>query len=57
MITEYRMLDYDMFDEDMVTEINAMASKGWVIIRILDPMPWVNHTDGMFIRIFYERSL
>lgn len=51
------MLDYDMFDEDMVTEINAMASKGWVIIRILDPMPWVNHTDGMFIRIFYERSL
>jgi hypothetical protein len=31
-----------------------MGSKGWEIIRILEPMKWQN-SDGMFIRIYYKR--
>jgi hypothetical protein len=53
---EYRMIDHDMFDEDMPCEINRMGERGWEIFRILDPIPWVNN-DGMFIRIFYKRVL
>jgi hypothetical protein len=52
---EYRMIDHDMFDEDMVREMNGMGERGWKIIRILDPMPW-KESEGMFIRIFYERE-
>jgi len=52
---EYRMIDYDMFDEDMIHEINGLSKRGWKIIRVLDPMKWAN-SDGMFIRIFYERE-
>lgn len=52
---EYRMIDYDMFDEDMSREIEGLTSRGWKIIRILDPMKWVN-SEGMFIRIFYQRK-
>lgn len=51
---EYRMIDHSMFDEDMIFEMNSMAEKGWKIIRILDPMKWLN-SDGIFIRVFYER--
>ena len=53
---EYRMIDHDMFDEYMIHEMNSMGNKGWKIIRILDPMKWLD-SDGMFIRIFYERSM
>lgn len=52
---EYRMIDYDMFDGDMSIEIEGLTLKGWKIIRILEPMKWVNN-DGMFIRIFFERK-
>jgi hypothetical protein len=52
---EYRMLDHEMFDGNMIREINMMASKGWKIIRILDPIKWED-SEGMFIRIFYERE-
>ena len=52
---EYRMIDYDMFDEDIIHEINGLSKRGWKIIRVLDPMKWAN-SDGMFIRIFYERE-
>lgn len=52
---EYRMIDHDMFDETMIEEINGLTKRGWKIIRILDPMKWLN-SDGMFIRIFYERE-
>ena len=52
---EYRMIDYDMFDEDMSREIEGLTSRGWKIIRILEPMKWVN-SEGMFIRIFYQRK-
>jgi hypothetical protein len=51
-IFEYRMIDYDMFDEDMSVEIEVLTSRGWKIIRILDPLPWKSDYDGMFIRIF-----
>lgn len=53
---EYRMIDYDMFDENMIHEINNLCKNGWKIIRILDPIQWVNKDDGKFIRIFYERN-
>ena len=49
------MIDHDMFDETMIEEINGLTRRGWKIIRILDPMKWLN-SDGMFIRIFYERE-
>ena len=49
------MIDYDMFDEDMSREIEGLTSCGWKIIRILEPMKWVN-SEGMFIRIFYQRK-
>ena len=52
---EYRMIDYDMFDEDMLREIEGLTYSGWKIIRILEPMKWVN-SEGMFIRIFYQRK-
>ena len=55
MEIEYRMIDHNMFDENMVNEMNGMGKRGWKIIRILDPMPWKG-SDGMFIRIFYERE-
>jgi hypothetical protein len=43
-----------MFDEDEIRTMNSMGSKGWEIIRILDPMKWLND-DGMFVRIYYKR--
>ena len=52
---EYRMIDYDMFDETMTQELNGLTLRGWKIIRILEPMKWAN-SDGMFIRIFFERK-
>jgi hypothetical protein len=52
---EYRMIDYDMFDEDMIREINGLTSRGWRIKKILKPMPFVN-SEGLFIRIFFERK-
>lgn len=55
-IFEYRMIDHDMFDKDMIIEINSLANRGWKIVRILDPMNW-SGSDGMFIRIFYERKV
>ena len=51
---EYRVIDHDMFDEDEIQLMNSMGSKGWEIIRILDPMKWLN-SDGMFVRIYYKR--
>lgn len=53
---EYRMIDHDMFDEDTPREINSMGERGWEIIRILDPIKWIN-SEGFFIRIFYKREL
>lgn len=54
-IFEYRLIDHDMFNEDEMRTMNFMASKGWEIIRILDPMKWIN-SDGMFVRIYYKRE-
>ena len=51
---EYRVIDHDMFDEDEIQTMNSMGSKGWEIIRILEPMEWLN-SDGMFVRIYYKR--
>ena len=51
---EYRVIDHDMFDEDEIRTMNSMGSKGWEIIRILDPMKWLN-SDGMYVRIYYKR--
>jgi hypothetical protein len=51
---EYRVIDHDMFDEDEIQLMNSMGSKGWEIIRILDPMKWLN-SEGMFVRIYYKR--
>lgn len=53
---EYRMVDHDMYGEEMIHEVNGMAKKGWKIIRILDPIKYKDPSDGMFIRIFYERE-
>lgn len=50
---EYRVIDHDMFDEDEIRTMNSMGSKGWEIIRILEPMKWLN-SDGMFVRIYYK---
>ena len=52
---EYRMIDHDMFDIDELQLMNLMGSKGWEIIRILEPMKWIN-SDGMFVRIYYKRD-
>ena len=52
---EYRMIDYDMFDDNMSMELDGLTSRGWKIIRILDPMKWIN-SEGMFIRIFFQRK-
>ena len=52
---EYRMIDHDMFDIDELQLMNSMGSKGWEIIRILEPMKWIN-SDGMFVRIYYKRD-
>ena len=52
---EYRVIDHDMFDEDEIRTMNSMGSNGWEIIRILEPMKWLN-SDGMFVRIFYKRE-
>jgi len=51
---QYRVIDHNMFDEDEILTMNSMGSKGWEIIRILDPMKWLND-DGMFVRIYYKR--
>lgn len=51
---EYRVINHDMFDEDEIQTLNSMGSKGWEIIRILDPMKWLN-SEGMFVRIYYKR--
>lgn len=51
---EYRVVDHDMFDQDEISLMNNMGAKGWEIIRILDPMNWLN-SDGKFIRIYYKR--
>lgn len=52
---EYRYIDHDMFDFDETATMNHMGSKGWRIIRVLDPMKYLN-SEGMFIRIYYERE-
>jgi len=52
---EYRIIDHDMFDEGDTALINTMGSKGWEIIKILDPIKWLN-SDGMFTRIYYKRE-
>ena len=52
---EYRVIDHDMFDENEIQTMNSMGSKGWEIIRILEPMKWLN-SDGMFVRIYYKRE-
>jgi hypothetical protein len=52
---EYRVIDHDMFDEDEIPTMNSMGSKGWEIIRVLEPMKWLNN-DGMFVRIYYKRE-
>ena len=52
---EYRVIDHDMFDEDEIRTMNSMGSKGWEIIRILEPIKWCN-SDGMFVRIYYKRE-
>jgi hypothetical protein len=51
---EYRVIDHDMFDEDEIRTMNSMGVRGWEIIRILDPMKWLN-SEGMFVRIYYKR--
>ena len=53
---EYRVIDHDMFDEDEIQTMNSMGSKGWEIIRILDPIKYKD-SDGYFIRIFYKRKI
>ncbi len=55
-IYEYRVIDHDMFDEDETSLINHMGSNGWEIIRILDPMNYIDPDDGKFIRIYYKRE-
>lgn len=52
---EYRVIDYDMYDEDMPTEIDNMGKMGWKIIRVFDPISWVKH-EGNMMRVFYERK-
>lgn len=52
---EYRVVDHDMFEEHEIRTMNSMSSKGWEIIRILEPMKWLN-SDGMFVRIYYKRE-
>lgn len=52
---EYRMIDYDMFDESQIESMNYMGSKGWEIIRILEPMKYLN-SEELFVRIFYKRE-
>ena len=52
---EYRVVDHDMFDSEEINLMNYLGSKGWEIIRILEPMNWLN-ADGKFIRIYYKRS-
>jgi hypothetical protein len=55
-IFEYRVIDHDMFDENEIQLMNSMGSKGWEIIRLFEPMKWVNN-EGMFIRIYYKREI
>jgi hypothetical protein len=53
---EYRIIDHDMFDEEERTIINTMGKKGWEIIRILDPMKYID-SEGFFIRIYYKKCI
>ena len=52
---EYRVIDHNMFDEEEIITMNSMGSNGWEIIKILEPMNWLN-SEGMFIRIYYKRE-
>lgn len=52
---EYRVIDHDVFEYEEINTMNYMGSKGWEIIRILDPMKWKD-SDGYFIRIYYKRQ-
>lgn len=52
---EYRIVDHTMFDEDEIQTMNFMGSKGWEIIRILEPMKYFN-SDNLFVRVFYKRE-
>lgn len=52
---EYRIIDHNMFDEDEMQIMNSMGSNGWEIVRVLDPMKYIN-SDGLFIRIYYKRE-
>lgn len=52
---EYRVIDHDFFDNDEPSLMNSMGQKGWDIIKICDPLPWLN-SEGMFIRIYYKRE-
>ncbi len=56
MTYEYRIIDHDMFDEAEKTLINNMGKKGWEIIRILDPIKYLN-SEGFFIRIYYKKCI
>ena len=53
---EYRVIDHTMFDEDEIQLMNSMGRKGWEVMRILDPMDFINPNDGKFIRIYYKRE-
>jgi hypothetical protein len=52
---EYRMVDHDMFDENEIWTMNNLGAYGWEIIRILEPMKYLN-SEGMFVRIYYKRE-
>lgn len=52
---EYRVIDHAMFDKDEIHLMNSMGEKGWEIIRILEPIEWLNE-GGKFIRIYYKRE-
>lgn len=52
---EYKYIDHDMFTENSIVEMNQMGENGWDIIRILDPMKYLN-SEGEFIRIYYKRE-
>jgi hypothetical protein len=53
---EYRIIDHDVFDESEKTLINNMGKKGWEIIRILDPIKYID-SEGFFIRIYYRMEI
>ena len=53
---EYRIIDHDMFYNNDNELIKSMGLKGWEIIKIFEPMKYLN-SDAMFVRIYYKREI